>query len=88
VADTVVKSGYTVTMAAGADGVPWAMDACNSVVGTDLSSTFYATAEPVAVGSTGTAFYWLGVAGTIFTDTLVIVDTNGLSSTPGGSPIQ
>lgn len=88
VADSVVKSGYTVTMAAGTDGVPWALDACNGVTGAQLSSTFYASADPVAPGSTGTLYFWLGVAGTIFRDTADIVETAGLSATPGGAPIQ
>jgi hypothetical protein len=75
-------------MAGGTDGVAWPSDACNGVVGADLSSTFYATAGPTAVGSTGTLFYWVGVSGTIFGDTAAIADTNGLSQTPGGNPIQ
>jgi prepilin-type N-terminal cleavage/methylation domain-containing protein len=88
VADTVLKSGYSVTMAAGTDGVAWGLDACNGVTGAELSSTFYATAEPVAVGSSGTIYYWLGVAGTIFSDTVAIAETDGLSAAPGGAPIQ
>ena len=88
IANTVTKSGYEVTMAAGADGVPWLNDACNGVAGGDLSTTFYATAIPSAPGSTGTLYYWLGVAGTIFSDTAAIGETNGLSPTPGGTPIQ
>jgi type IV pilus assembly protein PilA len=59
-----------------------------TMAGADLSSTFYATAGPTAVGSTGTMFYWVGVSGTIFGDTAAIADTNGLSQTPGGNPIQ
>ena len=85
---SVQKSGYIVTLAAGTDGVTWPSDACNGVVGTDLTSTFYATAAPTALGSTGTMYYWVGVSGTIFGDTGAITDTNGLSQTPGGDPIQ
>ena len=84
----VLKSGYDITMAGGTDGVAWPSDACNGVVGTDLMSTFYATAAPTALGSTGTMYYWVGVSGTIFGDTGAITDTNGLSQTPGGAPIQ
>ena len=85
---SVTKSGYVVTMAGGTDGVPWPIDACNGVVGADLASTFYATAAPTAVGSTGTMYYWVGVSGTIFSDTVAIAETDGLSQTPGGNPIQ
>ena len=88
VAVSVLKSGYNVTLSAGTDGVTWPNDACNGVVGTDLSSTFYATARPDAIGSTGTLYYWVGVSGTIFSDTADITVTDGLSQTPGGSPIQ
>lgn len=87
-ANTVVKSGYTITMAVGSDGVPWALDACNGVAGADLSSTFYATAQPVAAGSTGTLHYWVGVLGTIFSDAAPIGETAGWSPAPGGRPIQ
>jgi len=88
VADTVDKSGYTITMDMGADGAPWPFDACNNVVGADLTTTFYATATPVGIGTTGTAYYWLGVAGTIFQDTVPILETNGLAQNPGGTPVQ
>ena len=88
VANSVVKSGYTIELAMGDDGAAWPFDACNGVAGGALSTTFYATAEPVAEGSTGTGYYWLGVAGTIFTDTDPIAETNGMSDTPGGAPIQ
>jgi prepilin-type N-terminal cleavage/methylation domain-containing protein len=87
-ADTVTKSGYTIYMAMGDDGMPFAIDACNGVAGGDLTTTFYATADPVAPGSSGTNFYWVGVSGTLFSDLVAIPETNGMSSTPGGSPIQ
>jgi prepilin-type N-terminal cleavage/methylation domain-containing protein len=88
IAASVTKRGYTVTMAAGTDGVAWPSGACNGVAAGALSSTFYATAVPTAAGSTGTVFYWVGVSGTIFGDTLFIPETDGLSETPGGAPIQ
>ena len=85
---SVTKSGYVVTMNSGTDGVTWPLDACNGVVGTALSSTFYATAAPATFGSTGSKYFWVGVSGTIFSDTLAISETDGLSQTPGGAPIQ
>lgn len=87
-ASTANKSGYAVTMAGGSDGSPPALDACNGVAAGDLSTTFYATAAPQVPGSTGTYYYWLGVAGTIFYDTSAIVNTVGLASAPGGRPID
>ena len=68
VADSVLKSGYTVTMAEGSDGVAATLDACNLVAAGDLYSTFYATAVPVALGSTGDYYYWVGTPGTVFRD--------------------
>lgn len=85
---TASKSGYTITMAPGTDGSSPSIDACNGVVAGDLSTTFYATADPETPGSTGVYYFWLGVAGTIFQDNVAIPDTNGLSSAPGGRPIQ
>jgi prepilin-type N-terminal cleavage/methylation domain-containing protein len=87
-ANIVSKSGYTVTLNGGADGSASPLDACNGVVGADMSTTFYATAEPEVPGGTGTMYYWLGTAGTIFESTAPIPEVNGLSSAPGGTPIQ
>jgi prepilin-type N-terminal cleavage/methylation domain-containing protein len=89
IADVIVKSGYTMTMAQGTDGVPWTVDACNGVTGDNLFSTYYATANPVTPGSTGMVFYWLGSVGTIFMDpAAAIVSTDGDDPAPGGTPLQ
>jgi type II secretory pathway pseudopilin PulG len=82
------KSGYRITLNAGTDGFPGTLDACNGVVAGDLSSTFYSTGQPDAPGGSGVYYFWVGVAGTIFQDTIPIPDTNGLSPAPGGTPIQ
>ena len=82
------KSGYSINMNGGTDGFPGTLEACNGVVAGDLASTFYATAEPETPGGTGVYFFWVGVAGTIFQDTVAIPDTAGLSAAPGGTPIQ
>jgi prepilin-type N-terminal cleavage/methylation domain-containing protein len=87
-APIATKSGYQITMAPGADGSSPSLDACNGVPAGSLSTTFYATAGPETPGSTGVYFFWLGVAGTIFQDTAAIPETMGLSSAPGGAPIQ
>lgn len=84
----VDKSGYRIQIQAGSDGTPPAADACNGVPAGELSSSYYATANPLVAGLTGSHHYWLGVAGTIFFDTSAITSTLGLSVTPGGSPIQ
>jgi prepilin-type N-terminal cleavage/methylation domain-containing protein len=87
-ADVVDKSGYTVTLAGSAGAAAASIDACNTVVAADLVSSYYATAEPITPGSTGTRYFWVGSLGTIFADTAAIGSTNGEDTAPGGNPIQ
>ena len=87
-ASSATKSGYVITLAGGSDGSAGSLDACNGTLAADLATTFYATADPETPGATGVYFFWIGVYGTIFQDTAAIADTNGLSSAPGGRPIQ
>ena len=88
VSTIAIKSGYQITLAAGSDGSTPSIGSCNGVGPGALSTTFYATAAPLTPGASGVYFFWLGVSGTIFQDTVVIPDTNGMSSAPGGRPIQ
>jgi len=92
-ADPIGKYGVGSMTAAMLDegaGTREALDLADAIefLGANLSSTFIATGVPLAVGSTGVNYYWLGVAGTIFSDVVPIDETEGLSSTPGGAPIQ
>ncbi|MEZ5283335.1 MAG: prepilin-type N-terminal cleavage/methylation domain-containing protein [Vicinamibacterales bacterium] len=87
-ADSVNKSGYTVELNAGTDGSAATLDACNAVAAADLISSWYATAEPITAGSTGTRYFWVGTLGTIFADTAAIASTVGTAAAPGGNPIQ
>jgi len=87
-ADSVDKSGYTVTMAGSGTGAAATLDACNLVAAGDLISSYYATAEPITAGSTGTRYFWVGELGTIFADTAAIASTEGSDPAPGGNPIQ
>ena len=75
----VTKSGYTMTLAAGANvqAVLAAAATCNN---TASSSTYHATATPVTVGSTGTRAFGTNNSGTIyqnFTGTAVPVNLAG-----------
>ena len=58
----VVKSGYTVTLAA-ATGASTASTDCN---GTATQSDYYANAIPVTVGSSGQRAFGTGASGTIY----------------------
>ena len=74
-ANGVVKSGYTVTIAAGANAVAVlaAASTCNN---TASQSTYHATATPASVGQTGTRAFATNNSGTIyqnFTGTAIAV---------------
>jgi prepilin-type N-terminal cleavage/methylation domain-containing protein len=64
--DPSVKSGYTVTLANGANGVALAQADCN---GTASSTEYYATAIAVTAGTTGSRGFATDQAGTIWQDT-------------------
>jgi prepilin-type N-terminal cleavage/methylation domain-containing protein len=63
--DPVDKSGYTFTLAAGAGGVVGPND-CN---GTATNTTFYITAVPQTVGSTGNRAFASNVGSALWQDT-------------------
>jgi prepilin-type N-terminal cleavage/methylation domain-containing protein len=83
-ANPVDKSGYTVTLAAGSDGAAGAATApatCNGLAAATTISSYYATADPVTFGSTGSRFFWTNTLGTIYQDsTATIADTVGNSA--------
>ncbi len=87
-AASVDKSGYTITMSGSTGAANATLDACNLTPGASLVSSYYATANPITAGSTGTRFFWVGELGTIFADTAAIASTNGSDPAPGGNPIQ
>ena len=74
----VVKSGYTVLMAAGTPLAAATLPSCNTVIAADLNGSYYASAIPVTVGSTGTRRFWTNTLGTIYaSSTADITDTLG-----------
>ena len=74
----VVKSGYTVTLAAATVTAIVAKD-CNNV---DAHSGYFATASPVTVGSSGQRAFGTGASGTIF-----FVATGTAPPQTGGVPL-
>jgi prepilin-type N-terminal cleavage/methylation domain-containing protein len=66
----VVKSGYTVTLAAGTGAIVigTAADTCNSA-GAAPQSAYFAKADPVTLNGTGTRYFATDVRGTIFQNT-------------------
>ena len=60
------KSGYAVTLDAGAGANPATRDACNTVVAADLISAYFSFADPVTPGSSGSRYFWTNTLGTIY----------------------
>lgn len=86
----IEKSGYEVTLAAGSDGdADGTQNACNGVDAGDLNSSFYAYANPVVEGGTGTRYFWVGAGGTVYT---ALADLSGedagFTAPAGGTPLQ
>jgi prepilin-type N-terminal cleavage/methylation domain-containing protein len=65
-----IKSGYTVTLSAGAGSttVTTAGSTCN-VAGADAVSVYFAKADPQTMNGTGTRYFGTDTRGTIFQDT-------------------
>ena len=72
----VVKSGYTVTLAkdgaTGTTDIGTAAGTCNASAGT-LASSFFANADPVTAGGTGTRYFATDTRGTLFYSTAATV---------------
>ncbi len=60
------KSGYEVTLDAGASALPASRDACNVVLAAALVSEYIAFADPITPGSSGSRFFWTNTLGTIY----------------------
>jgi type IV pilus assembly protein PilA len=82
-----VKSGYTITLLAGAGSNPvtTAASTCNGVA--DAVSVFFATADPVTLGSSGTRYFATDTRGTIFQDTTAVL-AEPLATAGNVKPVQ
>jgi type IV pilus assembly protein PilA len=60
------KSGYFVTLDAGASAAAGSRDACNDVAAAELVSEYFAFADPVTAGSSGSRYFWTNTLGTIY----------------------
>ena len=87
--NNVVKSGYTVAIAAGvgaiAIGVP--ADACN-VPAAAPQSTYFAGADPVTLNGTGTRYFGTDQRGTIFQNTAAALTGALIAVTPPAAPTK
>ena len=83
-AAAVVKSGYTVTMVAGAGNAALAAPPAGCV---GTGTNYYATAEPQTLNSTGTRSFATNAAGTIFFNATATAPTEAIFLTTA-TPIQ
>jgi prepilin-type N-terminal cleavage/methylation domain-containing protein len=83
-----VKSGYTVTLAAGAGSstITAAANTCNGSAAAAVS-TFFASAIPVTPGSSGTRYFGSDTRGTIFQNTAAVL-AEPLATAPPIQPVQ
>jgi prepilin-type N-terminal cleavage/methylation domain-containing protein len=82
--DPTTKSGYTVTLAAGAGAIAGPND-CN---GTATQTAFYATAVPQTVGTTGNRAFAVNAGGTVWQDTSGVAPTEPFTAGGTVAPIQ
>jgi|SRR5207247_267126 len=83
-----VKSGYTVTLAAGAGAstITTAANTCNGSAANAVS-VFFASAIPVTPGSSGTRYFGTDTRGTIFQNTAAVL-VEPLATVPPVQPVQ
>jgi len=85
----VIKSGYRVTLvrdaAEGVEDVGTAADTCNGAARAPASS-FFASAEPVNPGNTGSQYFAVDASGTIYSSPTPI--RNPIAASPEAVPIQ
>jgi len=88
-ADPSTKSGYTVTLAAGAGGavITTAASTCNASAN-DAMSVFFTKADPVTWNGTGTRHFGSDTRGTIFQDTSNTALAEPLATAGTVSPAQ
>ena len=68
---TQVKSGYTVGLGAGGTAAVAGVTSCNG--GLAVNSGYTAVADPVST-STGTRYFWTNTLGTVFQNTLAVIN--------------
>jgi type IV pilus assembly protein PilA len=89
-ADTVVKSGYTITFAPVGGAVATGMIPCTGSPADAGVASYFVGAAPVALGSSGSHYYATNQAMTTFTDVAPItaITPNGVPTPNTAKPIQ
>jgi type IV pilus assembly protein PilA len=86
--NAVIKSGYTITLAVGkgASIVTAKASTCNTSAA-DAMSGYFASADPVALGTSGTRYFGTDTRGTIFQDTAAVL-AEPLATAGSVRPVQ
>ena len=80
---SVDKSGYSLFMEEGSDGLASTRDGCNpSGVAGSLFSSYYASNQPITAGSSGSRWFWTNTLGTIYSSEIDEFD----GETAGNAP--
>jgi type IV pilus assembly protein PilA len=87
---TISKSGYNLMMAPGSEAFAATLPGCNPLgTAANLSTSYYAKADPHTFSSTGTRYFWANSLGTVFqSSTATFVATLGNVPPGAGAPIQ
>jgi type IV pilus assembly protein PilA len=81
-ADTIDKSGFRLTMAAGSEALVATRDGCNpSGTAENLFSSYYATNQPISAGTTGTRWFFTNSLGAVFVSVTDDFDAEDLGNT-------
>ena len=89
-ANSITKTGYTITMAPGSEALGAVLNGCNPAgTAANLFSSYYTTAVPHVINSTGSRYFFANSAGTVFQDTAsAFVSTVGNANPGAGTPLQ
>jgi prepilin-type N-terminal cleavage/methylation domain-containing protein len=89
---TVTKSGFTVVMTAPAAMPQAQIDSCNGAAAATLAAGYYANADPLTPGSTGSRYFWTNTLGTVYQDTKAAINHQQVATPPATTttlvPIQ
>jgi type IV pilus assembly protein PilA len=76
---TVTKSGYTVVMVGPAAMPAATLPSCNNAAAATLAAGFYATANPLTPGTTGSRYFWTNTLGTVYQDTAATIGSTAVA---------
>jgi type IV pilus assembly protein PilA len=78
------KSGYSIKVTGGVDAT--GVTPCNGV--TKTSQTYFASADPLVLNSTGSRYFGANQGGTIYQSTTAVVTVTQVGAPSGATPIQ